>query len=118
MVIESGYVPEKYDIVWLDLNPTLGHEQAHLRPVVILTPKSYNQRIGMIIGCPITSKIKGYPFEIKIDEGKIQGAVLTDQLRSMDWRKRKIKFIQKTSQGLSEEIEQNIKMLLFSSSST
>lgn len=113
MVTNKAYVPDKNDIVWINLNPTKGHEQANVRPVIVLTPRIYNQKLGLLVGCPITSQVKEYPFEVIVEEKKVNGVVLTDQIRSMDWKSRKLKFIQKASQNLSEEVERKIKMLLF-----
>ena len=62
------YVPSRGDIVWLNFNPQAGHEQAGKRPAIVLSPKEYNKKTSLIIGCPITSKIKGYPFEVDIPE--------------------------------------------------
>lgn len=114
MVKSTKYIPDKNDIIWIDLNPTRGHEQSNTRPVLVLTPKEYNKILGLFVGCPITSQIKGYPFEVTIEEHKVKGAVLADQVRSMDWKNRKPKYIQTASLDLVKEVERNIKMLLFS----
>jgi mRNA interferase MazF len=85
-----AYVPERGDIVWISLNPQAGHEQAGRRPAVVVSPKSYNGKVGLGLFCPITSKIKGYPFEVVVPEGlSIGGVVLADQVKSLDWRVRK-----------------------------
>ena len=112
-MVTKTYVPDKNDIIWIDLSPTRGHEQSNVRPVLVLTPKEYNNRLGLFVGCPITAQIKGYPFEVSVAEEKVQGVVLADQIRSMDWKSRKVKFIQTASSELVTEVERNIKMLLF-----
>lgn len=112
MVNQKKYVPDKNDIIWIDLNPTRGHEQADTRPVLVLTAKAYNEVLGLFVGCPITSKIKDYPFEVVISESKVNGVVLSDQIRSMDWRNRKPTFIQAASTDVVKEVERNIKLLL------
>ena len=89
------YVPDRGDLVWLQFNPQAGHEQAGRRPALTLSPKSYNQKVGLAIFCPITSHEKGYPFEVKITEQKIQGVILADQVKSLDWKKREAEFIAK-----------------------
>jgi mRNA interferase MazF len=89
------YVPDKGDIVWLQFDPQAGHEQAGRRPALTISPKSYNQKTGLGIFCPITSHEKGYPFEVKIMISKIQGVILVDQIKSLDWKIRKAEFIQK-----------------------
>ena len=84
------YVPERGDIVWLQFNPQAGHEQSGKRPALVLSPKAYNTKVGLAVFCPVTSRIKGYPFEVTIPEGmKASGAVLSDQVKSLDWRRRK-----------------------------
>ena len=81
------YVPEAGDIVWLQFDPQAGHEKAGHRPAVVLSPASYNGRAGMIICCPTTTRIKGYPFEVGI-AGMPPSVVLADQVKSQDWRAR------------------------------
>jgi mRNA interferase MazF len=91
MVRESGYVPERGDLVWLNFDPQKGSEQAGIRPALVLSRAAYN-RFGLCLLCPITSKIKGYPFEVILPEDSaIQGVILCDQIRSVDWRVRRIK---------------------------
>ena len=87
------YVPDRGDLVWLQFNPQSGHEQAGRRPALTLSPKAYNQKVGLAIFCPVTSHEKGYPFEVKIKEEKIQGVILADQVKSLDWKEREAKFI-------------------------
>jgi mRNA interferase MazF len=89
----AAYVPEHGEIVWLELNPQVGHEQAGRRPALVVSPKDYNAKVGLALICPITSKIKGYPFEVILPPGSISGAVLSDQIRSLDWRERNAKRI-------------------------
>jgi mRNA interferase MazF len=86
--VAKGYVPDAGDIVWLQFDPQAGHEQAGHRPAVVLSPASYNGRAGMIVGCPTTTRIKGYPFEVAL-VGTPQSVVLADQVKSQDWRARK-----------------------------
>ncbi len=83
-----GYVPDAGDIVWLQFDPQAGHEQAGHRPAVVLSPSSYNGRAGMILCCPTTTRIKGYPFEVAL-AGTPPSVVLADQVKSQDWRARK-----------------------------
>ena len=87
------YVPDRGDFVWLQFDPQSGHEQAGRRPALTLSPKEYNKKVGLAIFCPVTSQEKGYPFEIKVVEVPIQGVILADQVKSLDWRDRKATFI-------------------------
>ena len=88
----AAYVPERGDIVWLTFDPQAGHEQAGHRPGLVLSPAAYNGRRGMMLCCPITSQVKGYPFEVVLaNDSDVQGAVLADQIKCLDWRARKAK---------------------------
>jgi mRNA interferase MazF len=88
-----AYVPERGDIVWISLNPQAGHEQAGRRPAVVISPKSYNGKVGLGLFCPITSQVKGYPFEVMVPQGlPVGGVVLADQVKSLDWRTRNAEF--------------------------
>ena len=85
------YVPERGDAVWIMLNPQAGHEQAGRRPAVVLSPAAYNSKVGLALFCPITSQVKGYPFEVLIPAGlPIGGVILSDQIKSLDWRARRV----------------------------
>ena len=102
-----AYIPDSGDIVWIMFNPQAGHEQAGHRPALVLSPKAYNGKVGLAILCPITSQVKGYPFEVKIPEGlEIGGAILSDQVKSLDWKARQAKFICKLpSENFNEVIK-------------
>ena len=86
----TDYVPDAGDVVWLQFDPQAGHEQAGHRPAVVLSPASYNGRVGMIVCCPTTTRIKGYPFEVALT-GTPPSVVLADQVKSQDWRARNAK---------------------------
>ena len=84
-----SYVPQRGDVIWITLNPQAGHEQAGRRPAVILSPAAYNSKVGLAILCPITSQVKGYPFEVHIPDGlPVRGVILADQVKSLDWKAR------------------------------
>ena len=94
MVALSSYVPRRGDIVWLTFNPQAGHEQAGRRPAVVLSPLSYNAKVGLALLCPITSAVKGYPFEVNLPHGlPISGVILANQVKSLDWQARAVEFI-------------------------
>jgi mRNA interferase MazF len=107
------YIPDTGDIVWITFNPQAGHEQAGRRPALVLSPESYNRKVNLAILCPITSQIKGYPFEVLIpDELQISGAILSDQIKSLDWKARQAKFIYKISQAEMDEVMQKLYTIL------
>jgi len=87
---KRSYVPDRGDIVWLQFNPQAGHEQAGHRPALVLSPASYNRRSGLMLCCPMTSQMKGYPFEVLIaSDADRDSVVLADQVKSLDWKVRK-----------------------------
>jgi len=90
LVTARSYVPQAGDIVWLNFTPQVGHEQAGYRPALVLSPKAYNQKTSLMICCPITTQIKGYPFEVRIS-GDPVSVILADQVKSLDWRSRRAK---------------------------
>ena len=101
----SYYIPQRGDIVWINFTPQAGHEQTGKRPALAISPLIYNKKVGLAIFCPITSQIKGYPFEIIIPEGnKIRGVVLADQVKSLDYNSRKVQFISKLPPAAVEEV--------------
>ena len=102
---EMAYVPERGDIVWISLNPQAGHEQAGRRPAVAVSPKSYNGKVGLGLFCPITSQVKGYPFEVVVPQGlPVGGVVLADQVKSLDWRARKAEFAGRLPADARDEV--------------
>ncbi len=89
-----AYVPERGHAIWLTLDPQAGHEQAGRRPALVLTPAAYNRRIGLLLACPVTNQVKGYPFEVSLPpDSAVTGVVLSDQVKSTDWRARQAAFI-------------------------
>ena len=112
-MVKEEYSPERGDVVWLNFNPQSGREQKGKRPAVVLSPKEYNEKVGLGLFCPITSKIKNYPFEVKIINEKIDGVILSDQIKSLDWKTREIEFIAKITSAQISEIIDKISVLLF-----
>jgi mRNA interferase MazF len=101
----TSYVPGRGDLVWINFDLQAGREQAGRRPAVVLSPASYNGKVGLAILCPITSKIKGYPFETALPEGlPIAGVVLADQFKSLDWSARRATFINTLPKDVIDEI--------------
>jgi mRNA interferase MazF len=116
-MVNKKYVPEREDIVWLNFNPQTGHEQkgrtkGSQRPALVISPKEYNEKVNLGLFCPITSKEKKYPFEVKIKNEKIDGVVLSDQIKSFDWTKRNIEYIIKATKEEFNEVVNKINVLI------
>jgi len=103
-MVKSLIIPERGDIVWIDFSPTKGHEQSGLRPAIVISRSEYNSFAGMVLVCPVTSKRKGYSFEIPIEGLKEKSFVLSDQLRTFDIRERVIKKVGKINDSEINEI--------------
>jgi mRNA interferase MazF len=104
---------DRGDAVWIDFDPQAGHEQAGRRPAIVLSPAYYNRRSGLALICPITNKVKGYPFEVAIPTGlPITGVVLSDQARNLDWRARNACFITKLPSAVTDKVLDKLHTLL------
>jgi mRNA interferase MazF len=113
MVSPGQYVPRYGDIIWINLDPRAGHEQAGRRPAVVLSPAKYNGKTGLALMCPITGQIKGYPFEVLLPEGlPITGVILSDQIKSLDWRARDAELIDILPEEIMFEVFQKLGTLL------
>lgn len=100
-----AYCPRRGDVVWLSFMPQAGHEQAGHRPALTLSPESYNKKVGLAIFCPITSHVKGYPFEVPVPPGlRVAGVVLSDQVKSLDWQARRAQFCCRIPEGALAEV--------------
>ncbi|MFX4303617.1 endoribonuclease MazF [Alicyclobacillus tolerans] len=107
------YIPQRADVVWLQFNPQAGHEQAGRRPGLVISPIVYNQKVGLALFCPITSRMKGYPFEVVLPEKfPIQGVILSDQVKSLDWQARQAEWIGSVPKSIIEEVLLKIQILL------
>lgn len=108
-----GWAPERGDIVWIDMNPSAGHEQAGRRPALVLSPAAYNAKVGLAILAPITSQVKSYPFEVMLPEGlPVTGVVLSDQAKSLDWRSRNAELAGRLPAADTEAVLQRLGRLL------
>lgn len=105
------YVPDAGEIVWISFTPQTGREQAGHRPAVVLSPASYNAKTGLMICCPMTTQIKNYPFEVRI-AGKKESIVLTDQVKSLDWRERRAKHMGTVSPDELAQVRAKIHALI------
>jgi mRNA interferase MazF len=113
-MVKGTYIPERGDIIWLNFSPQIGHEQQGKRPAIVISPQAYNQKTSLALLCPITTKEKGYPFEVRINNGKIHGVVLSDQIKSFDWNQRDAEFIVKSRESEMHEIMEKLSVLIFS----
>ena len=113
MVSRKKYIPKRGDLVWVSFNPRSGHEQAGRCPAAVLSPLAYNNKAGLAIMCPITSQIKGYPFEVIIpDKLTIAGVILSDQIKNLDWRERNAEYICSLPNDIISEVLQKLIAIL------
>jgi mRNA interferase MazF len=109
--VARRYVPEAGDIVWLHFTPQIGHEQAGHRPALVISPAAYNGKTSLMICCPITTQIKGYPFEVVIAASR-PSVVLADQVENLDWVARKAKYKGKAAPAVLTEVRAKISALI------
>lgn len=106
-------VPERGDLIWLFFDPQKGHEQKGRRPALVLSPREYNGRVGLALMCPITSREKGYPYEVNLPEDSpITGVILSDQVKSLDWKAREAEIAGTAPQRVLSEVLQKLYTLL------
>jgi mRNA interferase MazF len=105
-------VPDRGDIVWLDFAPAAGHEHSGRRPAVVLSPRTYNEKTSLALMCPVTSHAKGYPFEVAVKAGKMDGVVLADHLKNLDWRVRRAEFVVKLPDAALLEVTRRAALLI------
>lgn len=108
----TSYTPEAGDIVFLDFDPQVGREQAKRHPALVLTDVAYNRASGLAVVCPLTSKRKPYPFALPVNVGGVDGAILVDQLKSMDWANRRAQFYAKAAPSMLARVRQYVAVLL------
>jgi mRNA interferase MazF len=113
VVAAEDWAPDRGEAVWISLDPRLGHEQAGRRPAVVLSPRAYNEKVGLAVLCPVTTSSKGYPFEVHLpDDLPVRGVVLADQVKSLDWRARRAERIAALPNDLVVEILQKLAPLI------
>lgn len=111
--MRQPYTPERGDLIWLTFDPQAGHERAGRRPALVLSPKSYHLKTGMALICPVTSRVKGYPFEVALSAGlATAGVVLSDQIRNVDYKARQSDLIEVAPDRVIEEVLQRLNQLL------
>ena len=111
--MKRPYVPGSGEIVWLTFNPQAGHEQAGRGPALTLSPRNYNRKTGLALFCPITSRAKGYPFEVALPAaGAVTGVVLADRIKSLDWRARRTRFESQAPPRVLSEVLEKLAVLV------
>ena len=109
----NAYIPDRGDIVWLNFTPQTGHEQRGKRPALILSPKMYNEKTSLCICLPITSKVKGYPFEVPLPKGlKVEGVILSDQIKNLDFVAREVAYICDVPDDVIARVQKNVLALV------
>lgn len=98
--------------MWVDLNPTRGHEQSDTRPVLVVSPRAYNKKTGLMLAVPVTSHKKGYPFEVAVDGKTIHGVILSDQPRTLDWHARRVAYIEKATAQVLADVQARVVALV------
>ena len=112
-MVADEYVPSRGDVVWMSFTPQAGHEQAGRRPALVVSPREYNAVTSLALCCPITSQVKGYPFEVDLPSASpITGVVLADQIKSLDWRARRARFECRCSSAVISEVIGKVGTLL------
>lgn len=108
-----AYIPQRGDVIWITLNHQAGHEQAGRRPAIVLSPGAYNGKTGIVILCPVTSLVKGYPFEVRIPGGlPVKGVILADQVKSLDWKARQTEWLCTLPPDVTTEVLAKLGVLL------
>jgi mRNA interferase MazF len=112
-MVTGPYVPKRGDLVWLSFSPQVGREQAGRRPALVLSPAIYNERTGLAVACPVTSRSKGYPFEVPLNsKSPIAGVVLADRVRNLDWRGRNAEFAGRAGDRVVGDVAARIRSLI------
>lgn len=113
MTRQRSYAPDRGEVIWLTFDPQSGHEQSGRRPAVVLSPRAYNARTSLALLCPVTSSVKGYPFEVEIPDGlAIAGVILADQVRNLDWKSRRASMICELPRATIDEVLGKLEALL------
>jgi mRNA interferase MazF len=111
--VAGTWVPERGDLVWLQFTPQRGHEQAGRRPALVLSPRAYNRKVGLALVCPVTSQVKGYPFEVELPDGlAVGGAILCDQIKNLDWRARKARRLDRVPAAVMAAVTARVLVLV------
>ena len=107
------YIPKKGDLVILTFEPSAGHEQQGRRPALIISNEAFNRHVGLAIACPITNTDRNFPFHVKVDSDKLTGFIMTEQIKSIDYKVRKVKFVEKVSDDIMSEVLGIVESIVF-----
>jgi mRNA interferase MazF len=112
-MVDRLQAPDRGDLIWVSLDPHAGHEQAGRRPALVLSPVEYNSRVGLALMCPVTSRAKGYPFEVALPPDlDVTGVILSDQIKSLDWRTRRAEIACRAPKSVIDEVLGKLTTLL------
>jgi mRNA interferase MazF len=112
-MVDQSQAPDRGDLIWVSLDPHAGHEQAGRRPALVLSPVEYNSRVGLALMCPVTSRAKGYPFEVALPSDlAVTGVILSDQIKSLDWRARRAEIACRAPKSVIDEVLGKLSTLL------
>jgi mRNA interferase MazF len=112
LVKKPSYIPDRGDLIWTDFDPQAGREQAGRRPALVLSPQVYQKAAGLMICVPITSRAKGYPFEVVVTGRKINGVALADHVKNLDWRIRGAVLIERAAPAVLDEVQDHVQQLI------
>ena len=111
--MKAAFVPDSGELIWLEFDPQADREQAGRRPALVLSPRIYNAKSGLLLACPITSQVKGYPFEVALPDGlAVTGVILADHLKSIDWKARRAEMLGRATPQVIEEVRARLAPLL------
>lgn len=111
-MVASRHTPDRGDLVWLNFSPQAGHEQSGRRPALVISRLEYNRPTGLALMCPITSRKKGYPFEVELPDGPLRGVVLSDQVRCLDWKARRLELVTTVDERFVADVAARIEALI------
>lgn len=113
MVVTTSRAPDRGDLVWLRFDPQAGHQQAGRRPALVISPRAYNEKVGLALFCPITGVVKDYPFEVALPSGgEVTGVVLADQIKILDWHTRRAEWIAAAPTEVTREVMAKVRVLV------
>jgi mRNA interferase MazF len=111
--VVKEYIPKKGDLVILTFDPSAGHEQQGRRPALIISNEVFNKHVGLAIACPITNTDRNFPFHVKVESDNLTGFIMTEQIKSVDYNVRKVKFVERVSDEVMEKVLGIVESVVF-----